>query len=177
MASSLVKFQSDPCTRVQGDVNLWCLLKMRLWFQSAPCTRVQGDLPVRNAMWWNCPFQSAPCTRVQGDAAQLQIAVEKTSFNPLPAPEYREILLRHRVRATPSEFQSAPCTRVQGDYINLISCATLNGVSIRSLHQSTGRSYQAFKSAVQVAHYRVSIRSLHQSTGRFKGLRATHDSL
>ena len=36
-------------------------------------------------------------------------------FNPLPAPEYREIYDSIHHRAEPYWFQSAPCTRVQGD--------------------------------------------------------------
>ena len=111
-------------------------------------------------------FQSAPCTRVQGDLACLSISTRSMVF------------------------QSAPCTRVQGDSSPANAPHAWWPVSIRSLHQSTGRLgkktssinlIEEFQSApctrVQgdrpnpknpIVFTRVSIRSLHQSTGRFQ---------
>ena len=110
-------------------------------------------------------FQSAPCTRVQGDLApKIPIDTRLHGFNPLPAPEYREmgiVLLpppsdrtfqsapctrvqgdkaAAEIAAREEQFQSAPCTRVQGDRNGNALRFYLKVVSIRSLHQSTGRS-------------------------------------
>ena len=60
-------------------------------------------------------------------------------------------------------FQSAPCTRVQGDNFSFYNPALDVVVSIRSLHQSTGRSRLFY---CPLNRFAVSIRSLHQSTGR-----------
>ena len=84
----VAKFQSAPCTRVQGDhrhPRRQCE-RAHSKFQSAPCTRVQGDFgdshrrPAKR-------FQSAPCSEYR------EIGVRRVGicFNPLPAPEYREI--------------------------------------------------------------------------------------
>ena len=67
IAVGAVKFQSAPCTRVQGDQATCLLMRAGLMFQSAPCTRVQGDLKKPQTPLFRGWFQSAPCTRVQGD--------------------------------------------------------------------------------------------------------------
>ena len=87
-----------------------------------------------------CTFQSAPCTRVQGDdPTHRHHLINPCSFNPLPAPKYREISRSTPRFATILQFQSAPCTKVQGDPDRLCERFFRVVVSIRSLHQSTGR--------------------------------------
>ena len=110
-------------------------------------------------------------TKVQGDVQDRHTAAAvmmQCCFNPLPAPKYREIGDRHLQYADSDirvsirslhqstgryqggihdmdarhfSFQSAPCTKVQGD--NCIegnrTMVYMRQVSIRSLHQSTGR--------------------------------------
>ena len=87
-----VRFQSAPCTRVQGDLQGMDAGEITEWFQSVPCTRVQGDLGHHVLTSSPMTFQSAPCTRVQGDECPRGTfqCVYDVSIR-LPAPEYREI--------------------------------------------------------------------------------------
>ena len=133
-------------------------------FQSAPCTRVQGDLsttsrhPPSSVVSIRSLHQSTGRCNIN-----LPIPFNRRSFNPLPAPEYREIekvisvdvvrevsirSLHQSTGRSPCHirplsfgvrFQSAPCTRVQGDVITDYNQVATKDVSIRSLHQSTGR--------------------------------------
>ena len=145
-------------------------------FQSAPCTKVQGDSHIfRRGQGSRLPEVSislpAPKYReIDGyEFAPSGAAHTKIGFNPLPAPKYREIPRHsggHIHQWGP--FQSAPCTKVQGD--QLLSITGTNTwflqVSIRSLHQSTGRFGLSQYARFGLSVSSVSIRSLHQSTGR-----------
>ena len=158
-------FQSAPCTRVQGDPTLSVSsASFSLCFNPAPCTRVQGDFSVAMVMVILAAFQSAPCTRVQGDQ-HTRPAVSRTNlFQSAPCTRVQgddHIALSYCAYYM---FQSAPCTRVQGDGIFTDSINTETRVSIRSLHQSTGRCSGYLSTG---AASPVSIRSLHQSTGRY----------
>ena len=122
-------------------------------FQSAPCTKVQGgssthDLFNKTPHLHPCfnPLP-APKYREMRAAHNGRRHAHTRCFNPLPAPKYREMQFGDdilRMGMTSWLFQSAPCTKVQGD--SSISTAPVQcmayRVSIRSLHQSTGRSLE-----------------------------------
>ena len=157
-------------------------------------------------------FNPLPALKLQGDAIAFLLRPFLFCFNPLPAPEYREIGAKSIMQITRERFnrslhqstgrfiglfvssktyivsirslhqstgrfasgcsrgqvsrlfQSAPCTRVQGDQNRQEQMADAIVVSIRSLHQEY-REIDSGKVANAKFDY-VSIRSLHQSTGR-----------
>ncbi len=207
-----VKFQSAPCTRVQGDsgtskpfvsatqVSIRSLHQSTGRFHPLDSTKATQQVSIRSLHQSTGRFQQlwrpaisclvsirslhqstgrSYCTPLVSPVIVVSIRslhqstgrflsadvwwLLYTSFNPLPAPEYREILAMSIEFFPRIEFQSAPCTRVQGDQLEQIILRPNQKVSIRSLHQSTGRL--SLLDIQQVVSY-VSIRSLHQSTGR-----------
>ncbi len=106
--------------------------------------------------------------RLKSVAPKLPIGYN--SFNPLPAPKYREIECVSNLKRPKPRFNPLPAPKYREmkarDTLWLLGLI----VSIRSLHRSTGRSrdgtslFQPGRSLVR--KHRVSIRSLHRSTGR-----------
>ena len=117
-----LRFQSTPCTEVQGDLQTrsqqWlypCFNplpapkyreivqakpdgNLDFWFQSAPCTEVQGDVIPTRLLPFGKTFQSAPCTEVQGDLSAGLAVAGNLCFNPLPQPELGEMSIFQSLR-------------------------------------------------------------------------------
>ena len=110
-------FQSAPCTRVQGDPCTWLFVAKILFRVSIRSLHQStGRCAPELAGTYKEEFQSAPCTRVQGDLGIFRGQRRLyRCFNPLPAPEYREMWQQLVSTGQITGFQSAPCTRVQGD--------------------------------------------------------------
>ncbi len=137
-------FQSAPCTEVQGDIIGDCHRLISL-----------GNVSIRSLHRSTGRFRLSAITSSAPEGVSIRSLHRSTgrsvrhirvkvsmrpitgSFNPLPAPKYREIFIG--------------------------STAGKGAVSIRSLHRSTGRLQDGLLVRLK---YPVSIRSLHRSTGR-----------